>query len=131
MMPVQTGFALLVASSVSAFAADMTAGDLAYGKCRPCHAVGEGATNRVGPQLNGILGRRIASIAAFKGYGEALKRMGSEGLVWTADRLETYLADPKAFAPGTKMAFDGIKDETERANLIGHLGKFDPAGVER
>lgn len=131
MKPVQTGFALLVVSSVSALAADTAAGEAAYGKCRPCHALGEGAANRVGPQLNGIVGRRVASVAAFKGYGETLKRMGDEGLVWTADRLEAYLADPRAFASGTRMAFDGIKDETELANLIGHLRKFDPAGVER
>lgn len=129
--PVRTGLALLVVSSVSAFAADMTAGETAYGKCRPCHAVGEGAVNRVGPQLNGTVGRRIASVAAFKGYGETLKRMGGEGLIWTTDRLEAYLADPKAFASGTRMAFDGIRDETERADLVRFLRRFDPDGVEQ
>lgn len=109
----------------------MTAGEAAFGKCRACHALGEGAVDRVGPQSNGIVGRRVGSVATFKGYGETLKRMGGEGLVWTADRLTAYLGDPKAFAAGTKMMFDGIEDEAELAEPIDHLGRFDPTGVER
>lgn len=73
--------------SASALAADPAAGEKVFAKCKVCHAIGEEAKNKVGPQLNGIEGRKMASIADFKGYAADLKKMGEDGGVWTAANL--------------------------------------------
>ena len=93
--------------------------------------IGEGAANRVGPQLNGTEGRVMASIADFKGYGPDLKKMGEEGKKWDAATLATYLKDPKAFNPGTKMAFAGLKDATELENVVAYVVQFGADGKPR
>lgn len=118
----------LVAAVGSASAADVAAGEKAFAKCKICHAIGEGATNKVGPQLNGVIGRKMASVDGFKGYGADLKKMGDEGKAWDAATLATYLTDPKAFNPGTKMAFAGIKDATELENVVAYVIQFGADG---
>ena len=117
-----------VAAAGTASAADLAAGEKSFAKCKICHSIGEGATNKVGPMLNGIDGRKMASIETFKGYGTDLKKMGEEGGVWNAEKLNAYVTDPKAFNPGTKMAFAGIKDETERANVLAYVLQFGADG---
>ena len=121
----------LAAAAGNAFAADVAAGEKAFAKCKICHAIGEGATNKVGPQLNGVVGRKMASVDGFKGYGADLKAMGDAGKAWDAATLATYLADPKAFNPGTKMAFAGIKDEGELADVVAYLLQFGPTGAKK
>ena len=118
----------LAAAAGSASAADVAAGEKAFAKCKICHAIGEGATNKVGPQLNGIVGRKMASVEGFKGYGADLKKMGEEGKAWDAAVLATYLTDPKAFNPGTKMAFAGVKDATELENVVAYVIQFGADG---
>ena len=121
----------LVAAAGSAFAADPAAGEKVFAKCKACHMIGEGAANRVGPQLNGIDGRQMASIAEFKGYGADLKAMGDAGKKWDAAELSKYLADPKAFNPGTKMAFAGVKDATELADVVAFISTFGADGKKK
>ena len=100
-------------------------GDAENGKdvfkvCRPCHQVGPGARNGIGPTLNGIVGSKAGTIAGFT-YSEANKDAGTKGLVWTEDDLFKYLENPAAFMPGNKMTYAGMKDETDRRDLIAYL----------
>ncbi len=100
--------------------ADPAKGERAFRKCRACHAVEDGK-NGTGPHLFGIVGRPVASVAAFGGYSETLAGLGGE---WTAEALDGFIENPKAYAPGTNMSFKGIDKIEERANLIAYLQSF-------
>ena len=95
---------------------DANAGERVFALCRSCHVLDEGV-NRVGPSLYNIVGRKSGSVAGFN-YSDANK---NSGVTWTTDVLFEYLEDPKGFMPGTKMAFPGIKNPQDRANLIAYL----------
>lgn len=102
-------------------AAVVIAGDPAEGakvwrQCATCH-LADKEQNRMGPHLVNVLGRDIASIEGFR-YSGDLKDI--EG-VWTVERMSAWLENPKAFARGTKMAFRGLRDATDRENLIAYL----------
>ena len=103
---------------------DAAAGEKVFKKCKACHAVGEGAKNKVGPLLNGIVGNEIASVEGFK-YSKAFMAKKEEGLVWTAEALDEYLTKPKAYIKGTKMSFAGLKKEQQREDLIAYLSTFE------
>ncbi len=94
-----------------------------FKKCRACHDVGPDARIKVGPPLNGIIGRHAGTIEGFP-YSDANKTAGGKGLVWTEDVLFKYLENPLVFMPGTKMAFAGLKDEQDRKDLIAYLKTF-------
>jgi len=100
-----------------AFAGDAEAGAKVFRKCAACHAVGANAKNKVGPVLNGIVGREVATVDGFK-YSDAMKAHGG---VWSEDRLAEYLADPKNAIKGNKMAFAGLKKQDELDNVIAYL----------
>jgi cytochrome c2 len=87
-------------------------------QCSGCHEVSDGLAHRIGPDLLRIVGRDVASAPGFDGYSAALKSMGGK---WTRERLDAYLRDPQAAAPGTTMAFPGVKDDAQRAALLDHL----------
>jgi cytochrome c len=97
-------------------AADVEAGKAKFKLCAICHAT-EAGKNKVGPSLFAIVGRKSASVEGYN-YSDAMKNFNH---TWTAEALDTYLADPHAVVPGTKMIFPGIKDKIERANLIAYL----------
>lgn len=94
-----------------------------FKKCRACHDVGPDAKNKVGPLLNGIIGRKAGTIDGFA-YSDANKTAGAGGLVWSEDVLFKYLENPLTFMKGTKMAFAGLKDAQDRKDLIAYLKKF-------
>jgi cytochrome c len=94
-----------------------------FKKCRACHDVGPNAKNKLGPLLNGVVGRHAGTIEGFK-YSPANLEAGTKGLVWTEEKLFEYLQDPKAFMPGTIMAFAGLSDAQDRKDLIAYLKKF-------
>jgi cytochrome c len=94
-----------------------------FKKCRACHEIGEGAKNKVGPVLNGLIGRKAGTIEGFN-YSVANKSAAEKGLVWTPEVLFQYLANPMAFMPGTKMSFAGLKSDQDRRDLIAYLAKF-------
>ncbi|CAO3428875.1 Cytochrome c [Azospirillum doebereinerae] len=96
---------------------DAEAGQKVFNTCKACHTVEAGGPNRVGPNLHGVLGRPVGSAAGFN-YSPALK---DGGFAWDEARLDGYLKDPKAALPGNKMAFAGIKNDTQRADLIAFL----------
>lgn len=97
--------------------ADPASGEKVAKKCAACHTFTEGGANRVGPNLYGILQDSKARSADF-GYSPALSDMGGE---WTYDDLNAFLAKPKEYLPGTKMAFPGLKKASDRADLIAYL----------
>ena len=103
-------FAALVA------AADLAAGEKLFRRCGACHKLEDGK-NGAGPHLFGIVGRDIASVEGFA-YSDALKGLEGE---WTVEKLSGWIENPRAFAPGNRMGFPGLKDEADRANLIGYL----------
>jgi cytochrome c len=106
-----------------ASAQDAENGADVFKRCRACHDVGENAKNKVGPLLNGIIGRKAGTIEGFN-YSDANKKAGGEGWVWTDEKMLEYLLNPRAAMPGNKMAFAGIRDEQDRKDLIAYLKKF-------
>ena len=107
---------LPIAAGGPAAAADIDAGKAIFKKCALCHTNEEGKS-KVGPSLFGIVGRKSASLDNYD-YSGAMKKFDH---VWTLQELDTYLADPRSVVPGTRMIFPGIKDKTERDNLIAYL----------
>jgi cytochrome c len=117
--------AALMALSVShAFAQDAEAGKTVFNQCRACHQVGETAKNGAGPLLNGLFGRKAGTIEGYN-YSEANKK---SGVTWDEANFATYIKDPKAFMPGNKMAYVGLKDEKRVADLIAFLKQYGPDG---
>ena len=116
-----------LAAASGALAQDAAAGKTSFNKCLACHAIGEGAKNKVGPQLNGIDGRHSGTAPDYT-YSDANK---NSGVTWNKDQFLEYIKDPKAKIPGTKMAFAGIKNETEAANLWAYVSQFDKDGKKK
>ncbi len=99
-------------------------GEKLFRQCKACHQVGEGAKNRTGPHLNGVVGRAAGSVDDFR-YSSAMAEAGDAGLVWDAVSLEAFLTDPRGYMKGTKMSFRGLKEEDVPAVLayLGSLGE--------
>ena len=92
-------------------------GQTVFKKCATCHTPNEGGKHGTGPNLWNIVGRKIGSAEGFN-YSSAVKGKGGE---WTFENLAKYLYDPKAFIPGNRMAFAGVKDPAELADLLAYL----------
>ncbi len=121
------GALLIVATSMAvapAMAQDAAAGKTSFNKCLACHAIGEGAKNKVGPVLNGIDGRKSGTYPDYN-YSDANK---NSGITWNEAQFKEYIKDPKAKVPGTKMAFAGIKNEKEINDLWAYVSQFDKDG---
>ncbi|MCA0422930.1 MAG: cytochrome c family protein [Proteobacteria bacterium] len=110
-----------------AAAQDVEAGQKSFNKCRACHQVGEGAKNLVGPELNGLFGRKSGSVPGYN-YSDANK---NSGINWDEKVFAEYIADPKAKIPGTKMVFAGIKNEKEVKDLTAFLAQYDKDGKKK
>jgi len=117
--------AVLIAASVQGgLAQDVAKGENAFKKCLPCHSIGPGAANKVGPVLNGLDGRHSGSVANFN-YSDANK---NSGIVWGEATFKDYIKDPRAKIPNTKMIFAGIKNEQEVNDLWAYIKQFDAEG---
>ena len=114
----------LVVSTGAALAQDVAAGETSFRKCAPCHAVGPDAANKVGPELNGLDGRKSGSVDGFN-YSDANK---TSGITWSEAVFKDYIKDPRAKIPGTKMVFAGIKSEKEIGDLWSYVSQFDKDG---
>lgn len=101
-------------------AADLGKGAKAFGKCKACHKLEDGA-NATGPYLYGVVDRAVGAADGF-GYSGKLVAVAD---VWNAENLDGFLENPKKFAPGTKMSFAGLKKAKDRANLIAYLDSLD------
>jgi cytochrome c len=125
-LSVLAAFISLAAAS-NALAQDTAAGESSFKKCLPCHSIGEGAKNKVGPLLNGLDGRKSGTVEGFS-YSDANK---NSGITWSKEQFLDYIKDPKAKIPGTKMAFAGIKNETEANNLWAYISQFQADGKKK
>ena len=122
--------ALAVATAMltgAARAQDAAAGEQSFKKCLPCHSIGEGAKNKVGPELNGIDGRHSGTAPGYS-YSEANKK---SGITWGKAQFLEYIKDPRAKIPGTKMIFPGIKNEKEAESLWAYLSSFGADGKKK
>ena len=100
---------------------DATRGaELFQRQCSACHQIGAGAVDRVGPQLNGVFGRKAGSIEGFN-YSKSMARMGADGLTWTLETLGAYIENPKALVSATRMNYRGLPDPKDRADLMAFL----------
>ena len=117
----------MAAMAQAARGQDVTPGVQSFKKCFPCHSIGEGAKNKVGPQLNGLDGRHSGTAADYS-YSDANK---NSGIVWSEATFKDYIKDPRAKIPGTKMIFPGIKNEKEIGDLWAYLKQFGPDGKKK
>ena len=123
--------AALAAGSLSAEGlGDAEKGREVFRQCASCHQVGEGAENRIGPQLNGVFGRTAGRLEGVR-YSKSMIRMGNDGLIWTAETLDAYIENPRALVSKTRMSFRGIKDAQERSDLMAYLRRYsdDPGNI--
>ena len=109
--PTPTREALLRVASASA-------GARIFARCAQCHAIRKGAPDGNGPNLHGVMNGPVAQASARFAYTAALQQVGGR---WTAARMDAWLADPRAFAPGTSMRFPGLPDPLARADVIAYL----------
>jgi cytochrome c len=117
---VLSAVAAVMLASAPAFAdGDAANGEKVFIKCKACHENEQGVS-KIGPTLKGIVGRKTASIEGYA-YSDAMKAKGAAGQVWDEATLTAYLPDPKAYVPGTKMAFAGLKNPQEVADVIAYL----------
>ena len=99
---------------------DAAAGETVFAQCRTCHLIEEGK-NGVGPSLYGVIGRTAGTIEGFR-YSDA---NANSGVTWTPEVMYEYLEAPREFMPGTRMAFPGLKDPQDRADVIAYLDASD------
>jgi cytochrome c len=108
---------VIVLMPMAGIAADIAAGQAVFNRCRICHAIAAGRHSPVGPNLHGVFGRKAGTIKGFA-YSPAMQQ---SGIVWSDATLAKYLHDPKNFIPGTRMAFPGLKDAGQIADLLAYL----------
>jgi cytochrome c len=112
---------------IGAQAQDAAAGEQSFKKCLACHAIGEGAKNKIGPELNGLDGRKSGTAPDFN-YSDANK---NSGITWDKATFLEYINDPRAKIPGTKMIFPGIKNEKEAGDLWAYLSSIGADGKKK
>src|SRR5712672_352906 len=119
--------AALLAESDTAPAQDSAADKAVFGKCQACHAVGPGAKNKLGPELNGLAGRQASAAAGYQ-HSPALK---SAGFTWDQSTFADFMQNPRTKVPGNKMAFAGMRDQSEIARLWAYLSHFNVDGSSK
>ena len=118
--------AALLLNHGTAFAAgDAAKGKSVFKRCAACHNI-DNTKNKVGPHLSGILNRKAGTVEGFN-YSKSLMSKAAEGLVWDTASLDKYLEKPKAFIPQGKMAFAGLANPADRADLIAYLAEAGKA----
>ena len=105
-------------------AQDVQAGEKVFATCKICHQIGATAKNGVGPQLNGVIGRKAGSAPGYA-YSPANR---DSGLTWDESTFTSYIQNPQAKVPGTKMVFPGVKDPQQIKDLIAYLKQFGADG---
>lgn len=111
---------LIVLAAPAARAQDAAAGQRVFNQCRACHVIENNGRNGVGPNLHGVVGRRAASIEGFR-YSANMRELAEGGLTWTPENLNRYLANPKDLVPRGTMAFAGLRNDQQRADVIAYL----------
>jgi cytochrome c len=118
---------ILGASIATASAQDIPAGEISFSRCLGCHAIGVNAKNKIGPELNGIDGRKCGTADGYT-YSPGNRDCA---FTWNEADFVEYIRDPRAKIPGTKKSISGIRDETEARNLWAYLRQFRPDGRTR
>jgi cytochrome c len=111
-------------STGTARAQDAQKGQMVFNMCLPCHSIGPGAQNKVGPELNGLDGRHSGSVPDFD-YSDANK---NSGIVWNEATFKKYIQNPQGAIPGTKMIFPGVKNEQQVNDLWAYVSQFNADG---
>ena len=119
--------AVLVGSTGASFAQSADAGETVFKQCMACHKIGEGAENGVGPELNGLDGRKSGTAPDYS-YSDANKKAA---ITWGADTFKDYIQNPMAKVPGTKMFFPGVKDEKKIGDLWAYVSQFKADGSKK
>lgn len=125
--------AIAVAALMVSTGGALAQGDAALGeqmfeeRCTGCHAVGEAAKN--GPPLNNLIGRPAASVEGFK-YSDAMVEAGQAGVVWDLETLTKFITKPRSVVNGSNMAFTGLRNPDDVANVIAYLATFSPPTVQ-
>jgi len=118
-LTILVGLALIAGASLAHADGDASKGEQIAKQCAACHSFTD-TSNRVGPSLLGVVGRKPATAEGYA-YSDAFKKYAETAAVWDDATLDAYLKDPKSIVPGTKMTFAGVKDDTARADLIAFL----------
>jgi cytochrome c len=105
-------------------AQDPAAGQNSFALCQICHALGEGAQNKLGPILNGLDGRRSGSVAGYD-YSEGMK---NAGITWSEATFKEFIANPGAKVPGTKMTLSFTRGDKDATDLWAYVKQFGPDG---
>jgi len=116
--------ALAFVGVTSAHAQAIEAGRKVFNKCIACHSVGPGAKNKIGPELNGLIGRTAGSAPGYS-YSDGNKQ---SGITWTEEEFAKYIRDPQGTVKGTKMAFAGLKNDQDIKDVTAFLKSFDKDG---
>jgi cytochrome c len=122
-LAVTLALSLALAGGVQAAEGNVEDGKEVFKKCTQCHEVGPGAKNKLGPILNGILGRKAGTVPEFN-YSPANKKAGEDGWLWDEANLLKYLTNPREAMPGNRMAFAGLSDEQDRIDVVAYLKTF-------
>jgi len=97
--------------------ASYESGRTVFAQCMSCHTINEGGINLVGPNLYGVVGRRVGAKAGYS-YSSAMQ---AKNFVWDPDHLQQWLSGPSAYIPGTRMSFPGVRDPNQRRDVIAYL----------
>ncbi|TFF25628.1 c-type cytochrome [Jiella endophytica] len=133
-------FSLVIAGAALAFAAgaasaqevgDPAAGEKVFNKCKACHAIGEGAKNKIGPELNGIVGDKPGADRGGYKFSKPFQDWSADKTAWNEELLTTWLSDPRGTVKGTKMAFAGLKKPDDLKNVIAYLASFNEEGASQ
>jgi cytochrome c len=119
--------AVLIASTGASRAQNAEAGETVFKQCMACHDIGEDAKNKVGPELNGLDGRKSGTAEGYN-YSDANK---NSGITWGEATFKDYIKDPRAKIPGTKMFFPGVKDEKKANDLWAYVSQFKADGSKK
>jgi cytochrome c len=118
--------ALALVSSTAFAAGDADAGAKVFNKCAACHKIGPNAKNAVGPELNGLAGRKTGEVEGYA-YSDANK---TSGLTWDEATFKDYITSPQKKIPGTKMTFPGLPNEPDRDNIWAYISQFKADGTK-
>ena len=120
------GAVVLATSAGQTPAQDLAAGEASFRKCQPCHDVGEAAKNKLGPELNGLDGRKAGTAEGYD-YSDGNR---NSGIVWSEASFKEYLENPQDKIPGTKMILS-VKNGKEPGDLWAYLKQFGPDGTKK
>ena len=98
---------------------DALNGEKIFKKCAACHSIVKGGKNKIGPALYNVVGRKVGGVSDYK-YSKALVAYDKE---WTFEELNGFLIKPSKWIKGTKMAYAGLRKESDRASVIKYLNQ--------